>query len=411
MKGVHMTGTQYDIITVGGGLGGAALARAMAEAGKRVLVLEREQQFKDRVRGEYLSPWGVAEARLLGIYEMMRDQCGTDAPIVDMGFGPRDLMGTTPQQLPALGFCHPEMQEVLLASAGKAGAEVRRGAVVTSISNGSKPSVSFQSEGRVEEIQARLVVAADGRVSTARKWAGFTAKDDTHTFLFAGLLLKEVAAPPGQAYLLFNPSAGMATAMTPVGQNRSRLYVCYQTSAPYRLQGNENVELFINEARKAPQVADFFGSAKPIGPLASFSCSESWVEHPYKNGVALVGDAAATTDPSFGQGLSLTVRDVRVLRDRLLETDDWDRAAHDYAAEHDGYLAVVHRVEGWFRKLFLEQGSEADARRARALPLLAQDLTRAPDHLLSGPELPADESVRRRFFGEPDTRTLSNPAR
>jgi len=41
-----------------------------------VLVLEREKQFKDRVRGEQMSPWGVAEARELGIYELLRDACG-----------------------------------------------------------------------------------------------------------------------------------------------------------------------------------------------------------------------------------------------------------------------------------------------------------------------------------------------
>ena len=34
----------YDIITVGGGLGGAALARAMAAHGARVLMLEREKE-------------------------------------------------------------------------------------------------------------------------------------------------------------------------------------------------------------------------------------------------------------------------------------------------------------------------------------------------------------------------------
>ena len=39
-----MTHDAYDIITVGGGLGGAALAKAMAEHGARVLVLEREAQ-------------------------------------------------------------------------------------------------------------------------------------------------------------------------------------------------------------------------------------------------------------------------------------------------------------------------------------------------------------------------------
>jgi flavin-dependent dehydrogenase len=51
--------TNYDVITVGGGLGGAALAKVIAEHGKRVLVVEREAQFKDRIRGEWIAPWGV----------------------------------------------------------------------------------------------------------------------------------------------------------------------------------------------------------------------------------------------------------------------------------------------------------------------------------------------------------------
>lgn len=68
----------YDIITVGGGLGGSALAKVMAERGARVLVLERETQFKDRVRGEQMSSWGVGEARELGIYDLLRDSCGPE---------------------------------------------------------------------------------------------------------------------------------------------------------------------------------------------------------------------------------------------------------------------------------------------------------------------------------------------
>jgi choline dehydrogenase-like flavoprotein len=48
-----MASDKYDIVTVGGGLGGAALTKTMTEQGARVLVLERERQFKDRVRGDY----------------------------------------------------------------------------------------------------------------------------------------------------------------------------------------------------------------------------------------------------------------------------------------------------------------------------------------------------------------------
>jgi cation diffusion facilitator CzcD-associated flavoprotein CzcO len=50
-KGNIMASNGYDVITVGGGLGGAALAKAMSEHGARVLVLEREKQ----LQGPY--PW------------------------------------------------------------------------------------------------------------------------------------------------------------------------------------------------------------------------------------------------------------------------------------------------------------------------------------------------------------------
>jgi menaquinone-9 beta-reductase len=46
----------YDLITIGGGLAGSTLAGAMAERGFRVLVLERDTHFKDRIRGEGLLP-------------------------------------------------------------------------------------------------------------------------------------------------------------------------------------------------------------------------------------------------------------------------------------------------------------------------------------------------------------------
>ena len=61
---------------------------------------------------------------------------------------------------------------------------------------------------------------------------------------------------------------------------------------------------------------------------------------------------------------------------------------------------VIHRVETWYADFFMDVGPEADARRARALPFIAEDATRIPDAPFSGPEAPADETVRRRFFGE-----------
>jgi menaquinone-9 beta-reductase len=122
--------------------------------------------------------------------------------------------------------------------------------------------------------------------------------------------------------------------------------------------------------------------------------------HPYSNGVALIGDAAATSDPVHGQGMSLTLRDVRALSQRLLAHNDWDVAGHQYAIEHQRYFSVIHSSCELLRHIFQEQGPEADRRRTIAIPLIQEDPTRIPDHVISGPELPLDESVRARFFGE-----------
>jgi choline dehydrogenase-like flavoprotein len=99
----------YDIITVGGGLGGAAQAKAMAEQGARVLVLERETQFKDRARGENCVSWGGAEMQALGLSELLRTTCAHETPQFAFSIGPefgepRDLIATTPQRLPFLPF-------------------------------------------------------------------------------------------------------------------------------------------------------------------------------------------------------------------------------------------------------------------------------------------------------------------
>jgi hypothetical protein len=98
--------------------------------------------------------------------------------------------------------------------------------------------------------------------------------------------------------------------------------------------------------------------------------------------------------------MSLTLRDVRVLCDELCGGTDWEGAGHRYAQRHDLYFAGCHAVANWFRQIFLEQTSVAAVRRSKALPLIAQDPMRVPDHLNSGPDLPVNDAVRARFFGE-----------
>jgi 2-polyprenyl-6-methoxyphenol hydroxylase-like FAD-dependent oxidoreductase len=372
----------------------------MAARGARVLVLEREKQFKDRVRGEAIVSWGVAEANELGICQVLKEKCAHDVPYVEAGSGLRDLRATTLQQLPLLSFPHQVMQETLLAAAENAGAEVRRGVNVEQIECGAVPTVVVNGSSH-QRISARLVVAADGRGSATRKWAGFPIRAQGNNYYMAGVLLANVRMSKEIFYAVFNPELGTWTGLIPQAGDQFRAYFVYPKGMGYRLQGDSMLSLFVRESAKgyAP-IADYCADAKSIGPLASFDASEEWVEHPYRDGVVLMGDAAATSDPTYGQGLSFALRAARVLRDELTNNSDWDTAGHRYAEQHRRSFQACHAVESWIRTLFQDSSPEAAALRARAMPLIAEDPSRVPDHIFSGPDLPLNEEVRARFFGE-----------
>lgn len=398
---------RYDIVTIGGGLGGAALAAVMARRGARVLVLERETRFRDRVRGEGVFPWGTAELELLGLRTLILATCGSESRWWDDYLGPerishRDTVTTTPGGTPTVTFHHPSMQEAVLAAAADAGADVRRGDRVVGLAPGRPPTVRVEANGRVDTVGARLVVAADGRDSLARRWARFVVRSDAPRHRIAGVLFEGMTALDQDTIrAVLNPPLGQSAILMPQGGGRARCYVVFPWRESRRLSGERDVPRFIAAAVQVGVPPELFEGAVAAGPLATFDAVDRWVDQPYHDGVALVGDAAATSDPSWGQGLSLTVHDVRLLADALTATDDWDSAGRSYAAAHDRGYATVHATTDLMTTFFLETGPEADARRQRAFPLIAQEPGRVPDALMVGPDAaPVDQFTRARFFGE-----------
>ena len=49
---------QADVVIVGAGIGGSALADVLTLGGLSTVVLEKTLEHQDVVRGEWLSPWG-----------------------------------------------------------------------------------------------------------------------------------------------------------------------------------------------------------------------------------------------------------------------------------------------------------------------------------------------------------------
>jgi 2-polyprenyl-6-methoxyphenol hydroxylase-like FAD-dependent oxidoreductase len=394
-----------DVITVGGGLGGSTFASAVARSGRSVTVLEHEKQFKDRVRGENMLPWGVAAARRLGVVDDLLAAGGRQVPFFNiyvMGTQTehRPLPMTTPCGEPSINMYHPDLQETLLASAANAGAEVMRGAQVQSIAEcegGWK--VTFSENGRTQSITARLVVGADGRFSQMRAMGGFNVLRDPDNLRIAGTLVEGTKVPDDGVHLCLGP--GFATFIAPLGNERARVYFIYVGAMGNRkLSGKAKVDEFLDGCRATNAPPDWFEGLSVVGPLAEFEGADHWVLSPSKPGLALIGDAAGATDPSWGCGLSKTLVDAETLATQLAATDDWNAALERYAAMHDDYFGKLHNILSWMTTLIWTGGPEADERRQRVFARMHQDPTGFPDPSGQGPFGPCDERARRLVLGE-----------
>jgi choline dehydrogenase-like flavoprotein len=69
-----------DVVIVGAGIAGSVLAISLAGSGHSVTLLEKSTVHVDRVRGEFIVPWGVAEAKTLGILDVLASAGGNYIP-------------------------------------------------------------------------------------------------------------------------------------------------------------------------------------------------------------------------------------------------------------------------------------------------------------------------------------------
>jgi 2-polyprenyl-6-methoxyphenol hydroxylase-like FAD-dependent oxidoreductase len=393
-----------DVVIMGGGLAGSGLATVLAKKGVNVRVIERETKFRDRIRGENMLPWGVAAARRLGLLDDLVAAGGRRMPyfniyVMGMHAVARSLPETTPGGDTSLNMYHPDLQEAVLAAAVKAGADVRRGVTVRAIEDANgKRTLTYEEDGKAETVTARLVVAADGRTSKAREWGGFTVRRDPLHLRIAGAMMEGTSVPDDGTFFAMVPGSG--SFLVPLGGGRTRTYFIYPgATGDRKLSGKEKVTEFMDAVRATLVPAAWYEGATQTGPLAEFEGADHWVESPAKAGLALIGDAAGCTDPSWGSGLSKTLVDVENLSKRLVETDDWDAAAASYAKDHDDMFGKLHAILAAMTTLFWTPGPEADGRRMAVSMKLRQDPASYPDATGLGPFGPSDEPACRRLMG------------
>jgi 2-polyprenyl-6-methoxyphenol hydroxylase-like FAD-dependent oxidoreductase len=406
----------YDLVIVGGGIGGSALATVMARAGRKVLLLERTDAFEDRVRGEWIAPWGVAETRRLGLYDQLivagghhltrhvtydesLDPAAAEAATLPLGI-------FTPGVPGPLCLGHPRHCQTLIEAAAGAGADVRRGVNVTEIETGPSPGVVFEHDGRSQAARARLLVGADGRTSQVREAAGVVLHQDPPHHWFAGLLV-EGADGWSEDLQAIGTEDDFGFLAFPQGGGRVRVYGGYALDQAGRFKGPEGPRRFLDAfAVRCSPANRQLAAGRPAGPLLSYVNADSWTDEPFAPGVVLVGDAAGWNDPLVGLGLSITYRDVRVVSELLIGSDDWAGLSFaPYAEERRERMRRLRFAAKLQASLDMEFGEAAKARRRSHFERAATDpsLRGHAFAVMAGPEAAPEslftEAHRARVLG------------
>ena len=129
--------------------------RCWLEAASRCCCSSASSAYRDRVRGEYMAPWGVLEARALGLESVIRSTEAVDArytvpfdELVDPAVAAestRDNSTFLPDVAGSLCASHPRSCRALAEEAVRAGAQLVRGVAEVHVRAGKRPAITFRN--------------------------------------------------------------------------------------------------------------------------------------------------------------------------------------------------------------------------------------------------------------------------
>jgi 2-polyprenyl-6-methoxyphenol hydroxylase-like FAD-dependent oxidoreductase len=328
-----MADRKPDAVIVGAGIAGSALAFSLAGSGHSVMLLEKSTVHVDRVRGEFIVPWGVAEAKALGILEVL-ENAGGNYTVRSIPYGeefspedarkyplPMDQM--VPGVRGAINLGHPRICNALNAAAIAAGATLLRGVDRIQVSAGLPPQIEFTHSGVNYTLSPRIVVGADGRGSTVARQVGFERLADPIHHILSGLLVDDVSAWPHDEQSI-GVDGDLGFYIFPQGQGRVRLYATHGLDQRNRFAGEGATERFL-QAFDRPSIphGGSLSQAQPAGPCHGYPNNDVWIDNPVAPGIVLIGDAAGHNDPTGGQGISIALKDARLVCEALNTTKAW----------------------------------------------------------------------------------------
>jgi 2-octaprenylphenol hydroxylase len=335
-----VTNKKYDVVIVGAGLAGSALACALGDSGLKIALLEggslpitaplaasKVSEFDPRVSAlteasrkflQQIDVWASMQGISVGSYRHMTvwDAQGTGEIEFDAGEVQQPRLGHIVENritnwcllqrlsaLPVDVFSNTKVSDLI---------EIR----ATDTSKGDAAYSVVLEDGST--IQASLLVAADGARSIIRTLAGFETRewDYNHQAIVATVECEH--QHQHTAWQRFLPQGPLA--LLPLTDANGGKHYC---SIVWSAELNYAAELsaltddeFCSALGKAFEYR--LGEITAVSKRFSFPLRQRHAKQYFKPGLVLVGDAAHSIHPLAGQGINLGLQDVQVLAEEIV---------------------------------------------------------------------------------------------
>ena len=350
---------------VGARVAGASLGLLLARAGRRVLLLDREEFPSDTLSTHYVHPFSIPILGRLGVLddllaagfrEIRRVRTAIGDCVFEGPIAPGGGFGLAPRR--------NVLDSLLQEHAVRYGAELwtRTAAEGVLVEEGAARGV--RAGGR--DVRARVVVGADGKASKVAAWVGAQSYREVPPLRPAYYGYYQGVAPlPETAVELYygDDVIGFLFPMRP-GECCLALELQPEDFEDFR---HDPHGVFEERYRALPGMEPRLRGAELEGKLKGTKGVPNFLRVPYGPGWALTGDAACLKDPATGFGIGDAFTQAVLLADSLgtwLEGADWDETMAAYHARRDEQLLPLYEATLEFARMPDPSPEELDRLRA-----------------------------------------------
>jgi len=371
--------TDFDIIIVGGGMVGAALALSLKHTRLQIAVVEafsaedlKQPSFDDRCLAiswgssrilKALDLWQplekhstfienilVCDQGHFGFHRMSAKQRGVDflGQVITSRDCGQFFWSQLQQQQNVTLFCPAKLEEL---------ENLDRESIQATIS---------QPTGNIK-VTAKLLVAADGAQSISRDLAGIS--HHLSDYGQAAIIANIETQLPHQGLAIERFTANGPLALLPLQQRMSLVWTVATEKMDEYLELDETN--FTQQLQQ--QMGQRLGKVVKLGRRVGYPLQLLKVDRLYSQRTVLIGNAAHGIHPIAGQGFNLGLRDVAWLAEKLIAAESngvdigGDELLQDYAASRKQDIKTIVVLTDSLARLFANQNKLLTLTRNAAL--------------------------------------------